>query len=121
MSENNLEVYLTVLENKIRSKVTIETEKGCQLWRTRSDYPKMVTKFPGQDTKTMYVHRLIMMIKMKVDKLPTTQEVSHICHCKGCCNVHHLNLKPHFVNMERIKCQSLKMCSGHEQQPGCII
>lgn len=114
-------VFFDVLSKKIDAKVSIETNNGCKLWRTESDYPKMRVKFPGKGEKTYYVHRLVVMISLKVKILPDDFEVSHLCHNKSCCNLEHLSLEPHYVNGKRMQCKTQSKCQGHDEYPNCLL
>ena len=121
MESNDRNNFYEVLKRRIEAKVTIETENGCKLWRTKSKYPKMAVNFPGLGHKTYYVHRLVVMVNLRVSMLPKDKEVSHICHNKSCCNLDHLSFESHKVNAKRMTCKSKGNCDGHGEHPNCLF
>jgi len=46
--------------------------------------------------------------------------VSHLCHNKLCCNIHHLTSETREVNNERSECAKRGLCQGRHS-PQCIL
>lgn len=123
-----MDTFYEDVMRRINLKIAEEDEKGCKLWRkgrsttTNPPYPKIGLKFPGQQKKTYYVHRVIYMCYNRMADMQNKElEVSHLCHNKRCCSLQHLNLEPHYVNSQRETCKRNKKCCGHGVYSACIF
>lgn len=96
----------------------------CSLGGGRLPYSTLTVTFPGiRGKKTLYSHRFMLMLYLKVENLPKHVQVSHICHNNRCVNIDHLSLEPEHVNKDRQICRGLipKRCKHHSPHKDCIL
>ena len=81
---------------------------------------------PLETSREEKAHRLSLMLKYKLEKLPHTNEcgelmeVSHRCHQKSCINSDHLVLENRLSNMSRETCRPERVCTLRHEPP-CIL
>ena len=73
------------------------------------------------------VHRIALLVKMKVINIPKDLEASHLCHMPACINPEHMIAEPHEINQSRIRCYNESGRLGyacclriHGQYPDCV-
>ena len=97
------------------------TEKGCIIWLPgKQTYGKTRIVLPNSKSRVEYVHRLSYMLHNRQFSLPSTLEVSHLCHCPRCLRVDHFVLEPHAINADRQHCAKQNKCT-HCHFPYCLI
>ena len=131
---------LQALRSRIDRKTVRCGDKGCIFWDGAVDsggYGRMYVYFDDRRPKKLRVHRLVYSLHHfdSVD-LPSKNdrgckvEISHLCHEPRCCNVNHMSLETHQVNMSRLFCKRTGLCTGHQIQshdggqrdlPRCIL
>ena len=90
---------------------------------SQADYIRTSFAFPNKGSKSILMHRLIVMLNKKVTEFPydrRVNDVSHLCHNKRCLNIEHLCVEPNDTNIERVHCFLQKKCTGGHS-PLCII
>ena len=129
-NELDFDKYLMILQTKIDCS---SGDVECMLYDRRLS---MLTVRSGENTleygrqklsfsngKFIYVtaHRAMYMCIKQISFIPRNYEISHLCHNSRCIRPDHLNMEPHAINMERLRCtHSLpKKCLGHGIYPDC--
>ena len=119
--ELDFDKYLMILQTNIDiSSGDVE----CMLYDRRLS---VLTVRSGENIleygKFIYVtsHRAMYMCIKQISFIPRNYKISHLCHNSRCIRPDHLNIEPHAINMERLRCtHSLpKKCLGHEIYPDC--
>ena len=117
--EDWCDLYLNKLTESSQRHAT-----GCLVWMggpVDSKYGQMRVKFPGNKvSRVMYVHRVAVMVSLKLDRLPEGQEASHLCNNSRCIEPTHLILESHQINSERHHCFMQRVCTRNHE-PACIL
>ena len=120
--------YFEGIKAKLEAKLLPRDGNGCRKWQfgpkssTTDNYARMRIKLPDGRNGNIASHRLMYMCKMNTMSLDKTQEVSHLCHIKSCCEISHLSLELHSINASRNKCFIERKCSSlHGGYPDCFI
>ena len=105
----------------------------CDIYRGVPDkYPDLKKRLgPAGREVRISGQKLTLLVKLNKTELEKGLECSHLCHNKGCMNTEHIVAEPHYVNMDRKRCQieradlgSPQLCFGHrigdKTYPDCI-
>ena len=90
---------------------------NCHLWlRDQSRYPKY---WVSHLQRQIPVHKLVFFLYRGRIPVFEGDEVSHLCGNERCCNVNHLTIEPHEINMERKKCHGTGLKKGEYRPKEC--
>lgn len=114
----NFEKYRLRLE--MNSEVVVDGG-GCRVWRgaRNHNYGVMKVVINGKAVSRT-VHRVALMCHTH-SIIPSTLDISHLCHNPLCINPLHLVAEPHHINNNRISCTNNGVCMGHGEYPNCIL
>lgn len=115
--------YRNTLIHRINNKSLIAN--GCKLWTgatNSSGYPQMRIKDPSSgDWLTFSVHKIVYGLAFGNELGNVLFQVSHLCHKKSCVEITHLNYETVATNCQRFQCRQLNECSGHRNEPNCLL
>lgn len=117
------------VQQKIAEKLHLAPNGQCLLWggtrkKCRGIYYGVLNVKVGKKWRTLYVHRLALMLEMgwSLDDMDGEGlDVSHLCHQPLCGNARHLSYELHYVNRDRSRCVERGECFGHGQFEDCIL
>ena len=92
---------------------------GC----ANSPYGKKRIKFPGwTESKSLYVHRISLLLRDRTPEGPPEMEASHLCGVKKCIREEHLVWEGSEINDSRRRCHRLGACQPElNHMPPCIF
>ena len=85
-----------------------------------ADYKTVRIKLRGE---IFYVglHSLNYWVSKDFANFGKNLDISHLCHLKSCVNPSHLVAETRKMNNDRKVCAKYRHCSGHGDQPNCLI
>lgn len=125
----DMEAFRAKYSDKVMSNTVLAANGQCMIWtgtRKRgrgAEYGVLCCKWGGR-WRTFSVHRLSIIFSRLwhlEDISERGMDVSHLCHNSLCVNPQHLTYEPHQVNRIRSACVRAGQCTGHNQQPACLL
>ena len=121
-----MEGFFEKYKQKINENCVSASNDNCKLWtgaKTKdSKYGVICFKHPELlKWKTMHVHRLSRMIYEENIAVSNHLDASHLCHNSLCVEPSHIIFEHHGINCQRLTCATFKKCTGHVNNPDCLV
>ena len=109
----DLHLFRVGIMLKLHQYTDLPNQYGCRLWigaKKKSNelyYGMIRVKVPHHRSRTYHSHRVVYMLHVNDFNIASNLDVSHLCGQSLCCNINHLSLETHEVNLQRKICTSL--------------
>ena len=131
MRFNNILDWSEHYKTRLESKLVRVPGRSCKVWNGGTGrYGQMKVYVPvdandiegAWTQRNLGVHRVTYMVNGPMFSIePASYDVSHLCHEPRCCELTHLSLEPHSVNIQRATCRDQGRCTRHGQFPKCLL